>query len=892
MNKMFPEWGLVTRATNVRKQHTRRRAIVLGSGIASVVVLILLTWLGGRSLAKSIGTERDIWNSTAKALSPEKGKAGQGLPIVVRKAGEEPTYVYNGGTRVRAGTGKLAISKFHQHLQSVVQHPIRIPWIFRITRPFDSSLNRRRMEAHRISFELSVLSPLVRAARDKMANDPPDTWSPEATTALAELVRIEATQDELEYPAAHVRDAKIDVDALFKYVLSRGDYAAYDENDSDYYARIVDWCYSDEGGKAAWPPTWLSAGVHLDRNDAIDKGVTRFIRHCSNLKSYRDLMAQMKMVSELFPILEEFRKNEAKRYTDGEAHFLKVFADELDRLRELRGFIEIEKDWQEEYALLKVEMGKLDAAFTNIESQFAAVTLCAHSDVAAACSQAISNIIAEATNEFASLTLPETEGGLLAAVEEAADEDGKDAAKVLGGAMAGNIGDEIRERAEKGIKEMSESLLQSGIGSQFKEFATLYAETLALVVSHRKRFPAFEPIRIPEDMRVPKLTWDKYHALIGRSEVALVHEDLEKLCRRIDDVFTGYGEAVGEGQQEKITAIRKLAADGLGCVGSRVFRRECETTLETWSRLAADSMRDRETVLATTAKDFRQDYMNVLSEEHEGYAAQYWDDFLHGGLVSLADDALMKTREVLPRLQRYARFPLDLPKPGEADLSVKDLGAAVEALDQVRPMMPVEGGKTLGEGAQLNVTRTDYQLQRLRTLELNEKAKWIAAAKEMLASIPTKENRRLACKIWLPPPKEQQRLLDAFGKSDMRDDSALPVWTVMELVESGGRRTRKYKTHQAKNTLVGRVMYPGDRFEFDMYRYHSDTKPDRVMQFEGTWAALRMLHTLPAEQLQDSPNKWNIQFALKDETGHERTLWLSLEFEQPLPAIKDWPRYE
>ena len=678
------------------------------------------------------------------------------------------------------------------------------------------------------------------------------------------------------------RDEKIDIDALFKYVLGKEDYAAYGENDSDYYAQIAEWCCADEGGKAAWPPEWLSAGVHIEQNEAIDKGVTRFIRHCAGLSGYRDLMAQMKRVSELFPILEEFRKTEVKRYVDGEARFLKVFGNELDRLKELKGFIEIEKDWQEEYALLRVDMDKLDAAFTSIESEFATITLCAESDVAAACSAAISNIIAEATNEFATLVLPGTQGGPKPPVGEVVGDD----------ILETHIGDEIRERAHKGLKEMSDSLLQSGIGSQFKEFATLYAETRALVVSHRKRFPAFEPIRIPEDMRVPKLTWDKYHTLIDHTKVAHVQEDLEKLCLRINDVFTGYGEAIGEAPRQKIDTIRKLAADGLACVDSRVFRRECEKTLETWSRLSADSIQDRETVLATTAKDFRQDYMNVLTEEHEGYVAQYWDDFLHGGLVSLADDALMKTREVLPTLQRYARFPLDVPKTGEADLSVQELAAAVGALNQVRPMTPVEGGKTLGDGAELKVARMDYQVQRLRTLELGEKARWISSAKAMLAAIPTKENRRLACKVWLPPPKEQQRLLDAFGKGDMRDDSVLPVWTVMELIESGGRRTRKYRTHQATPTQVGRVMYPGDRFEFNMYRYHSDTKPDRVMTFEGTWAALRMLHTLPAGQSQEAPSKWNVQLTLKDETGHERILWLMLDFELPLPAIKDWPKYE
>lgn len=889
MNKMFPEWGLVTRATNVRKAHTRRRLSILGAGIASVAVLILLTWLGGRSLAKSIGTERDIWNSTAKALSPDKGKAGQGLPIVVRKTGNQPDYVYNGSTRVRAGTRKLAISSFHHHLQSVVQHPIRIPWIFRITRPFDSSLNRRRTQAHRISYELSVLSPLVRAARDKMANGPPDAWSPEATAALAELVRIEAAEDELEYPDSLARDRSIDVDALFKYVLAKQDYAVYSENDSDYFAQIADWCYSDEGGKAAWPPTWLSAGVHLDGNEAIEKGVTRFVRYCSSLASYRALMAQMNMVGELFPILEAFRKNEAKLYTDGETRFLKVFGDELDRLRELSGFIEIEKDWQEEYALLKVEMGKMDSSFTNIESEFASITLCSEKDVTAACALAISNIVMEATNAFATLALPETQGGLMAAVGEAT---GKDVGEAVGADEGTNIGDEIRERAEKGLKEMSDSLLQSGIGDQFKEFAALYAETLTMVTAHRKRFPAFGPIRIPEDMRVPKLTWEKYHTRIDRTEVASVQEDLEKLCHRINDAFTGYGEAVGEASREKVDTIRKLAADGLACVDSRVFQRECEKTLETWSRLSADSIQDRETVLSTTAKDFRKDYMNVLTEEHEGYVAQYWDDFIHGGLVSLADDALMKTREVLPTLQRYARFPLDRPEAGEADLTVKELGSAVGALDLVRPMIPVEGGKTLGDGSELKVTRMDYQVERLRTLELGEKAKWITSAKAMLTAIPTEENRRLACKIWLPTPKEQQRLLDAFGKTEMRDDSVLPVWTVMELVESGGRRTKKFRTHQATPTMVGRVMYPGDRFEFDMYRYHSDTKPDRVIAYEGTWAALRMLHVLPAEQSKESPNKWNVQLSMKDETGHVRTLWLTLDFELPLPAIEDWPKYE
>jgi hypothetical protein len=29
--------------------------------------------------------------------------------------------------------------------------------------------------------------------------------------------------------------------------------------------------------------------------------------------------------------------------------------------------------------------------------------------------------------------------------------------------------------------------------------------------------------------------------------------------------------------------------------------------------------------------------------------------------------------------------------------------------------------------------------------------------------------------------------------------------------------------------------------------------------------------------------------ALKDDNGHERLLWLELEFEHPLPEPKNWP---
>ncbi|MBN1669535.1 MAG: hypothetical protein JXR37_00780 [Kiritimatiellae bacterium] len=878
MKKAFPEQGLVTRATNVRQQHMRRRLMVMGAGFVSAAVLLLLTWLGGRRLDATIGKERDLWAYTAKVVETEKKRGGAVLPIVVREDPEQAAYRYNGTSRMNVEGRKMNLGRFHQDLFNLVKNRIRIPLIFRLSRPFDQSLRRQRNAAHRVFFEVSVVEPLVRAARDLMKAEPESKWGPQATAALGELVRIEAQLAGLDYLSGE--DAgHVDLEAFFRYVLARPeDYEAYEGQDNYILKEALAWAYSGDGGRGEWPPPWLSKGGRLADNEALERGVRRLIAFCSAPPELAGLNEQLALVKALWPKLVAFEGKTEKRYLTAEERFVRVLTVNMDRLRAFIGFQQIEKDWREEYTVLGAAWAELKPLFTELETNYRKIPICREADIEAAYGQVVTNVLRQVEECFNTLPLPSGPGGWKAAVAAVAKAENER-----------TLEDEIRVRMYAALNAVRERHLQTEVIDQLKEFGALYAETAERQRAYAERFELYQPLLLPDDLRINKMPWAQCHTRLGRMEVSYVHEDLEAFCKKIDSVFAGYEKLVGEPGKAKVDVIRKQAALGLSRVESRNFKRECEKILENWSRLRGEPLPDREAVLAAGGKDFKRDYLVLASELQADYVAQYWDDLIQNGLECLADDALKQTREILPALKRYARFPLDLPRVGVTELSPQELADAAEALGKVRPMDPVEGGKTLGEGADTAVPRVDRQIQRLRDLELGEWGRWIRSAKHMLAALPAGADRRLACTVWLLPPKEQQRLLDAFGKGDMRDDSALPVWTIVELFEGEGRRSTRFRTTQGTPTQIGRIRYPGDGFELKLYKYHSDTQPHRSQTYEGHWGALGLLHTLPCEQAKDSPTKYNVQVPLKDDSGRERILWLQLEFEQALPAIADWP---
>jgi len=76
MTKVFREKGLVTRAANTKRLQRQRKLLVLGTGIASVLALLALTWSGEIQLSRSIGRPEQILEWAERQLEKPPGGLG------------------------------------------------------------------------------------------------------------------------------------------------------------------------------------------------------------------------------------------------------------------------------------------------------------------------------------------------------------------------------------------------------------------------------------------------------------------------------------------------------------------------------------------------------------------------------------------------------------------------------------------------------------------------------------------------------------------------------------------------------------------------------------------------------------------------------------------------
>ncbi|TFG62164.1 MAG: hypothetical protein E4H28_08020, partial [Gemmatimonadales bacterium] len=407
--KIFAERGLVTRATNVLTQDRRRKMAVLGAGMVSALLLLLLTWIGGRSLKRTIGQERDLWTYAAAALSRENAREYPWPPIVAPDTTDPSIVAYQGPVRLRGLGRRMTVGEFQRELQKKVQNPIRVPLIFRAFRPFLKSLETERREARRVLFESAVLRPAVEMARERMSRDRAADWSPEATGALGELIRIEADKLGLTYAPADAVELPVDLHALFLYLLTRQeDLRTYEYGDRDVWEQIMAWCYSDDGGRGTWPPPWLSDGPRLPGNRAVDVGSQQFVEHCCNPPELVSLNRQLETVRETWQRLHTFRRQDEKTYREAELRFLRIFGANMDRLAEITGYESIEQEWREQYTTLATAKQGLQESFAVLEAAYAKLPIYQAATVQDAYMATVSNSVLEIGSCYRALPLPES----------------------------------------------------------------------------------------------------------------------------------------------------------------------------------------------------------------------------------------------------------------------------------------------------------------------------------------------------------------------------------------------------------------------------------------------------------------------------------------------------
>ncbi len=197
VDKIFREWGLVTRATNALRMLRRRKLAVFSFAAVALTAFLLLSLLGYRAMKDSIGHQSGYWLRASEGWTPQN----EWMPIVSQVS---EGYMYNGDESVGRGThsrtrdlfdgSAKSLVQFHEALRDFTGTPLKISGIFRPFYHFTGDLEAEKRRAQRIVFEGSVVKPLVEAARNKISTD---TSAPSSdpnleAEALLGLIRIES----------------------------------------------------------------------------------------------------------------------------------------------------------------------------------------------------------------------------------------------------------------------------------------------------------------------------------------------------------------------------------------------------------------------------------------------------------------------------------------------------------------------------------------------------------------------------------------------------------------------------------------------------------------------------------------------------------------------------
>ncbi|MEI9893450.1 MAG: type VI secretion protein IcmF/TssM N-terminal domain-containing protein [Chthoniobacter sp.] len=116
LEKIFREWGLVTRATNTRRLVRQRLLAILGTAAAALLLVGLFSWLGYQSMKDSIGRQSGYW------LRASEGWAANDtwIPIVTEAEGHP---VYHGSEPVGQGQRTRYQGSFRRAGQIAGQFP-------------------------------------------------------------------------------------------------------------------------------------------------------------------------------------------------------------------------------------------------------------------------------------------------------------------------------------------------------------------------------------------------------------------------------------------------------------------------------------------------------------------------------------------------------------------------------------------------------------------------------------------------------------------------------------------------------------------------------------------------------------------------------------------------
>lgn len=281
MQKVFQERGLVTTASNVRKEQSGRRRSLLFAGIFSVVVLVGLTFWSYTGLA---GKVKEVMEGGFTPIghildspSADGIRADLGL---FRLDAAAVAYI---GAESSPGDSDVKRLEVLQNTATAVKQFGEVPAAFRWLKLLDKT---DVSDGHRLAVGLAVVDPLFAMSKERLAGESGKTWSRGATAALAELMRARtlALGAEPEGPAPSVdpKQAKADkapptpdVRALAGYLVRDPAQAKALEADREAIEGLVAEAFSPESASRQWPEAQAGA-TSAEHADLIERSLRVF----------------------------------------------------------------------------------------------------------------------------------------------------------------------------------------------------------------------------------------------------------------------------------------------------------------------------------------------------------------------------------------------------------------------------------------------------------------------------------------------------------------------------------------------------------------------------------------------------------------------------------------
>lgn len=865
IDKVFQEKGLVSRASNVQQQYRRRKLALLGAAAAAAVLLLSLTWLGGRTLEARIGRERDLWK-----LAAEKAEAdgGRELRVVAPRAGAPGAFEYLGALPLRAESGEITLAGLYGSLLQTVQKPLAVPRIFRLTRPFDAGFDERRRAALRAAFEAGVLQPLLAAARERLLRDE-GAWTPQATAALAALLRVQADGCGLEYAPQDRLPKPADLDGLFRYILADADYARYAEKDRRLFDDALVWCYKPQAGGGTWPPAWLPRRPALADDPALRRGVERFAADC--VRAAGDLAPQLERLRALAADVRLALGRHDAACRAAEAALVGVLEERRDKVLCVQGFEAVRPAWEAREGALSNCVAEACRALEGFSRRRSEIPLCNGENVAsnyfATLAQASNRVAAAGT----ALALPREPEGAATNVTLVAD------VRLLL-AQAAATGLTVRADAE---------LLRTLDG-----FAQLYATFDSRVQLYARRLPDYGLPLYPPDLALQQSQWRERRLGLQALTVRSLRRAHESFCGRVLALCKACQQASNEvAVAEALAQIGASAQNGLQSLKSEALLDDSEKVLESWLALPENAAAARQTLRALEPARFLGHYFLERSRDSEDYWKQYWQDLALGSLRALANEVEPEVARLWQEMRKLARFPLSGDVSRGPALTLQELARARELLDALGAELGAgskEVGRTIGEGARSNQKWLDDPLNRLCNAQQADLAAWVQAARAVCEGLPDDPlNKKVVAAVALEPADRQRKFIQESGLSE-RDSACVEFENCFISADEKGSLAERLRIGEGAPLTT--VSVPGPSFTLWVYRY-GEKEPVLSERYpaEAPWALLALLREPLARRDAESPLKWHVPFTLKRDGERRIVLWLQVETAKPFPPHNAWP---